>query len=54
MSLVGKFNVPVDKSIVLTVNKRLKKRPGARYDFLPYFRALNEPKPGSAWFAIET
>jgi hypothetical protein len=43
MSLVGEVLVPVDKSIFLTVNKRLKKRPGARYCFLPYFQALNRP-----------
>jgi hypothetical protein len=39
MSLVVEFIVPVDKSIFLTVNKRLKKRPGARYYFLRYLEA---------------
>ena len=46
MSLVGDVIVPVDKSIFLTVNKRLKKKPGARYYFLPYFRAGKLTKSG--------
>jgi hypothetical protein len=43
MSLVVEFIVPVDKSIFLTVNKRLKKRSAARYYFLRYLEAGNEP-----------
>jgi hypothetical protein len=43
MSLVVEFIVPVDKSIFLTVNKRLKKMPAARYCFLGYLEPGNEP-----------
>jgi hypothetical protein len=39
MSLVGEVIVPADKNISLTVNKRLKKKPGARYCFLRYLEA---------------